>query len=168
MKKTSKEFTLKNKKIIITTTVDELDETKIFSNRYFVREVRGKRTEMISKTKKDEFYNDIKTQLDFLQNKNLTQQDFFDAFLYGCVNHIKKFGRLIITDMHSQLNYTMHILDASNNIFHNYINSEDEGIHIRDDYASACMEVLADYILVPHPFLRDENGMAKLVKLKEA
>ena len=168
MKKTSKEFTLKNKKIIITTPIDELDETKIFSNRYFVREVQGKRVEMISKTKKDEFYNDIKTQLDFLQDKNLTQQDFFDAFTIGCANHIKKFGRLIITDMHSHLNCTMHILDATNIIFHNYINNEDEGIHLRNEYATACMRVLADYILVPHPFLRDKNGMAKLVKLKEA
>lgn len=159
---------MNNKAISITNQVDEFDQNKIHTSRYFFVEVQGRRVEMTAKSNKQEYYNDIAVQLNSLQGKSLTKKDFFDAFLEGCINHIKKFGRLIVTDMHSQLNCTMHLVDATNNIFHTHIKSEQDGIELRNYYANACMQVLVDYIYVPHPFLRDANGMAKVIPLKEA
>ena len=101
------------------------------------------------------------------QNWQFTSQEF-EALLRGCEKHIEKFGRLIITDLHTQLNVTMHLVDATNGIFHTIINNEDDGISLRNYYTGAAFEMMPDHILVPHPSMTDENGRPKLVTIRQA
>lgn len=61
----------------------------------------------------------------------------------------------------------MHIIDATNGIFHNNIETEDDGIKLRTFYLNTVQEILIDYILVPDP--NDIGGIGrppKLVPLK--
>lgn len=164
---TIKEFTLKNKILKFVNTLDETDKNKIFTNRYFYIPVRGKQQPMISRQNKEEYYSQIQIQLDFLQKTNLTQRDFCEALLEGCRHHILKYKRLIISDLWGQLNITMHILDATNGIFHNHIESEAGGIDLRIFYQEIAEEILIDFIWVPDPNNLGGIGRApKLVPLK--
>lgn len=164
---TSKEFLLNNKIIKFVNTVDVNDNSKIFTNRYFYMNVRGQRQPVIGRQLKNEYYDQLQIQLTFLQGKKLTERDFFEALLEGCRHHILKYGRLIISDLWTQLNPTMHIIDATRGIFHNHISTEEDGIELRTFYLNAAQEVLVDYILVPDP--NDMGGIGrppKLVSLK--
>jgi hypothetical protein len=165
---TTKEFLLNGKYIKITNTVDENDNSKILTTgKYFFMNIRGERKPMIARTPKVDYYTQIKIQIDKLEGTKLTERDFFLALIEGCKIHIQKYGRLIISDLWSQLNYTMHLLDSTNKIFHTHIKTEDEGIELREFYLNAAQEMLIDYILVPDP--KDFGGMGipqKLVPLK--
>jgi len=164
---TTKEFTLNNRILKFVNTVDEIDITKILTNRYFYMSIRGHNEPMICKQKKENYYSQLQIQLDYLQGKRLTEQDFCEALIEGCKNHIIKYGRLIISDLWGQLNYTMHIIDVTNGIFHNNIETEDDGIELRTFYLNTVQEILIDYILVPDP--NDIGGIGrppKLVPLK--
>ena len=66
-----------------------------------------------------------------------------------------------------QLNSTMHIIDATNGVFHNYIDTEEDGIELRELFLNSAKDALIDYILVPDP--NDIGGIGrppKLVPLK--
>lgn len=164
----SREFILNGRRIIITNREDEIDNSKIYTSRYFFQQVNGQKREMLAKAPKTAFYRDVEIQMQALEGKTITEKALFEAFLNGCSKHIEKFGRLIITDMHSQLNVTMHLADATNGVFHTIINNEDDGISLRNYFTGAAFEVLADHILVPHPFMTDENGRPKLITVREA
>ena len=164
---TTKEFSLNNKNLKFVNSVDETDYNKIITSRYFYANVRGQRQPIIGKQIKDEYYSQLQLQLTFLQGKKLTEKDFFEALIEGCRQHILKFGRLIISDLWTQLNVTMHLIDSTKGLFHNHIETEDDGIELRDYYQNAAKEVLIDFILVPDP--NDIGGIGrprKLVPLK--
>lgn len=148
---TTKVFVLNGKTIQITNTLDELDSSKIYTNRYFYMMQGGQRRPVIGKTPKIDYYSQIEKYVNFLQGKTLTERDFFEALIEGCRNHILKYGRLIISDLWTQLTYTMHIVDATKGVFHNHINTEDEGIELREFYLRGAQELLLDFILVPDP-----------------
>lgn len=164
----TKEFVLNGRKIIITNRIDENDHTKIYTTgKYFYMNQGGQKRPVIGKVPKVDYYNQIKIQLDYLEGTSLTERDFFLALLEGCKAHIQKYGRLIISDLWSQLNYTMHLVDSTNGIFHNHIETEDVGIQLREFYLNGVQEILMDYILVPDP--NDLGGIGrppKLVTLK--
>jgi len=164
---TTKEFKLNNKILKFVNTVDEDDISKIFINRYFYSNIRGLRQPMIIKQKKDEYYNQLQIQLHYLQGTKLTQRDFNEALIEGCKHHIVKYGRLLISNLWGQLSVTMHIIDATNGIFHNYIKTEEDGIELRGFYQKVTQEDLIDFILVPDP--NDLGGFGRqrnLVQLK--
>jgi hypothetical protein len=77
MASTSKEFLLNNKTVTFTSRVDETDNSKIYTSRYFFVEVQGRKTEMTAKSDKQEYYDDIAVQLNSLQGKSFTEKDFF-------------------------------------------------------------------------------------------
>lgn len=164
---TTKEFVLNNKVIKFVNIFDANDDSKIFTNRYFYMNVREQRQPVIGKQNKIEYYNQLQIQLNYLQGKKLTERDFCEALLEGCKHHILKYGRLIISDLWTQLNPTMHIIDVTKGIFHNHIVTEEDGIELRNFYLNAAQEILIDYILVPDP--NDVGGIGrppKLVPLK--
>ena len=165
---TTKEFYLNGKKISITNRIDETDDTKIYTTgRYFYMGQGSQRRPVIGKVPKIDYYNQIKIQLDILEGTTLTERDFFLGLIEGCKIHIQKYGRLIISDLWSQLNYTMHLVDATKGLFHTHIDSEDDGIELREFYLRGAQEMLIDYILVPDP--NDIGGIGrppKLVPLK--
>jgi len=165
---TSKDFKLNNRTIVITTPVDEFDNNKIYTSRYFFQQVNGQKREMLAKAPKTAFYRDVEIQLEAIEGKAITERVFFEALLRGCEKHIEKFGRLIITDLHTQLNVTMHLVDATNGIFHTIINNEDDGISLRNYYTGGAFEMMPDHILVPHPSMTDENGRPKLITIRQA
>jgi hypothetical protein len=148
---TTKVFVLNGKSIQITNTLDELDSSKIYTNRYFYMMQGGQRRPVIGKTPKIDYYSQIEKYVNFLQGKTLTERDFFEALIEGCRNHILKYGRLIISDLWTQLTYTMHIVDATKGVFHDHINTEDEGIELREFYLRGAQELFLDFILVPDP-----------------
>lgn len=162
----TKEFRLNNKVLKFTNKVDESDNSKIFTSRYFFMDVRGKRRPVITKQIKDEYYGYLKAQLNYLEGKRLTEQDIFEALIAGCKEHIKKYGRLIISDLYGQLHATMHIVDATKGIFHNHIKTEDDGIELRNFYQNGAQELLEDFILVPDPSNPFSDGKYNLVTLK--
>ena len=159
----SQEFMLNNKVLKFVNTIDENDNSKIFTNRYFYMNIRGQKQPMIAKQNKVEYYNQLKIQLDNLQGSKLTERDFFEGLIEGCKQHIKKYGRLIISDLWTQLNSTMHLVDVTKGIFHNHILTEEDGIELRSFYLNAAQEVLVDYILVPDP--NDIGGFGRPPKL---
>ena len=144
---TTKEYYLNNKILKLTNKIDENDESKIFTSRYFYINVRGLRQEMIAKQKKEEYYSQLELQLSSLQGKNQTEKDFCDALLEGCKQHIIKYGHLIISDLWTQLNITMHLIDATKGIFHNHIETLEDGIELRNYYLNVAQQVFIDYIL---------------------
>jgi hypothetical protein len=164
---TTKEFSLNNKVLKFVNTVDENDSSKIFTNRYFYANIRGQSQPMIAKQKKDEYYNQLQIQLTHLQETKLTEQDFCEALIEGCRQHILKYGRLIISDLWTQLNITMHLVDATKGTFHNHIETLEDGIELRNYYQNVAQQVLIDFILVPDP--NEIGGIGrppKLVPLK--
>lgn len=160
---TSIEFILNDKALKFVNELDMSDNSKIFTNRYFYMNIRGQKQPMIAKQNKIEYYNDLQLQIKYLQGKTLTEKDFFEALVEGCKNHILKYGRLIITDLWTQLNSTMHIIDATKGVFHNHILTEEDGIELRNYYLNAAKEVLIDFILVPDP--NDIGGIGRSPKL---
>ena len=151
----------------MTNAVDELNSTKIYTNRYFYMMQGGQLRPVIGKTPKLDYYSQIEKYVTFLEGKNMTEMDFFEALIEGCKNHILKYGRLIISDLWTQLTYTMHLVDATTGIFHNHINTEDEGIKLRELYLRGAQELLLDFILVPYPNDIGSFGRTqKLVPLK--
>jgi hypothetical protein len=164
---TTKELSLNNKVIKFTNIVDENDESKIYTSRYFYMDVRGQRQPMMAKQNKDEYYSQLEIQLTSLQGKKQTEQDFCEALFEGCRQHIIKYGRLIISDLWAQLNITMHLVDATKGIFHNHIETLEEGIELRNYYLNVAQQVLIDFILVPDPNEIGEIGRPpKLIPLK--
>lgn len=164
---TTKLFILNGKNIKITNTLDEQDSSKIYTNRYFYMMQGGQRRPVIGKTPKIDYYTQVEKYIIFLEGRDLTERDFFEALIEGCKNHILKYGRLIISDLWTQLTYTMHVVDATNGIFHNHINTEEEGIELREFYLRGAQELLLDFILVPDP--NDIGGFGRtpnLVPLK--
>ena len=164
---TSKEILLNGRRLKFVNQIDTNDSSKIFTERYFYINVRGQKQPMVGKQKKEEYYSQLQIQIDFLQGKQLTEQNLFEALIKGCVAHINKYGRLIISDLWTQLNSTMHIIDATNGVFHNYIDTEEDGIELRELFLNSAKDALIDYILVPDP--NDIGGIGrppKLVPLK--
>lgn len=164
---TKKSYLLNGRLINIINTVDEIDSSKIYTNRYFYMNRGGQKFPILGKSPKADYYNQIEKYISFLQGKKLTEQDFFDSLIEGCRLHLIKYGRLIISDLWTQLNYTMHLVDSTNGVFHNHINSEEEGIELRESYLEGAKEIFLDYILVPDP--NEIGGFGtptKLVPLK--
>ena len=164
---TSKDFILNNLILTFVNTVDDNDADKIFTTRYFYMNIGGQKRPMIAKQNKLEYYTQLQIQLDFLQGKDLTERDFCEALLEGCKHHILKYGRLIISDLWTQLNPTMNIIDVTKGIFHNHIKTEEDGIALREFYLKTAQEILIDYIFVPDPNDIGRIGQPpKLVPLK--
>jgi hypothetical protein len=165
----TKEYILNGRTIYIKNKVDEFDNSKIYTTgKYFYMNYGGQKKPVIGKAPKIDYYTQIKIQIDFLEGEKLNEQDFFYALLEGCKKHIEKYGRLIISDLWTQLNYTMHLLDATNGVFHNYINSEEDGIKLRENYLLKAQQIFIEHILVPDPNDIGAIGRSpKLVPLKD-
>jgi hypothetical protein len=164
----TKEFILNGRTIFIKNKEDESDSSKIFTTgKYFYMNYAGQRRPVIGKAPKIDYYTQIYIQIKFLEGTQVNEQDFFNALLDGCKKHIEKYGRLVISDLWTQLNYTMHLVDATNGIFHDYIKSEEDGIKLRENYLIKAQQSLIEYILVPDP--KDIGAIGrppKLVPLK--
>lgn len=163
----TKDFIFQNKKISFSNEIDQATN-KIFVSRYFFIEVQGRLCEVTGKTTTEEYYNDLKIQLNFLEHIALDLDGFYWGYLECCLHHIKKHGRLVVSDMHAKLNSTMHIMDVTNGLYHSFIKKKEDGIKIREALAKSCIKDLADDIYVPHPFLKSEDGKAKFIPIKEA
>lgn len=164
----SANFNFKNGTITITTKRVQENHMYLYTSKYHYVTVNGRRTEMMGHALAAEFYEDIKTQLALLENVNLNEQEFFKAFVEACAKHVERFKRIIITDMHSYLDVCMHIMSATQPKFHSLIPTEEKGIALRDKFASSGIHVLQDYLFVPHPYLKESNGMSKIIPYKES
>ena len=166
MATSKKVYEFKNKNLVFTNEICP-QTGKLFSNRYFFILHQDKVVEVTSRTNKDEYYSDLVEQLTDLITQDVNIDNFKRIFLMACGRHIQKYGRLIISDMHAKLNVTMHIIDATNGIFHSLIEKPFDGIEIRERMTSMCKAVLKDYMFEPHPYLKGPDGKAKLIPLAD-
>ncbi len=168
----SKTFILQNKKIIITAKESEQDSTKVYTNKYHYVVVRNNKVEMTCKLPKEDFYREIIIQINYLENREIPFNSlgpFFDAFIAGCTAHIEKYGRLIVSDLWSEVNYTLWIVEAAKGHFHNQFSNENEWIAYREFLIKEGTNLLYDYIWIPHPhgLLDYKTGMCQIIKLSE-
>lgn len=121
---------------------------------------------LVNTTNIDEFNEDIRMQINFLQDQIINDQNIFGSLAFMCINHIEKFNRIIITDLFAYLDNTMIIVDSTNGIFHNLINSEEDGINLRKTFQHGIVEDLYNYIWVPKPSL-NRSQETVLIPLKD-
>lgn len=85
-----------------------------------------------SLTLESEFIKDIQYQIDFINQKNIwNANNSLLAFNEACKKHINEYGRLIITDLYTYTDCSLHIISAIekntpmkdfNEIYENYVN----------------------------------------------
>jgi hypothetical protein len=164
----TKSFLLKRRSITITVPIDQFDSTKILSNKFAFANMHGKKIEMVSREAPDTFFSQLRIQLNYLETREIPPDSlgvFFDALIVGCTKHIEQHKRIIITDLFSQVNYTMWLVEATRGIFHNILTTEDEYCHYRDFLIKTSVTCLKAYLWVPDPNGElDQNGKLKIVK----
>lgn len=165
-------FVLHEKKISVSAKIDESDPSKVLTNMYSYAMGPNGKMELQCRDDIEEFFEQIQIQINYLESRTLDPKSlgpYFDAFATGCLAHIKKYGRIIITDLWSQVNYTLWIVKATTGVFHNVLNSDDEWLSYREFLINEGSQLLFDYLWIPHPNGQlDKNGMLKIVKATEA
>lgn len=168
MARTTESFTFKGELITFTNDIAPQNPNFIFTNKYHFVEIGGQRREMVAHSLKTEFYDDIKTQLKFLENVELSEKNFFESLIEGCAKHVERFRRIIITDLNGYLDVCLHIMDATQPKYHSLISTEEKAIVLRNKFLKGAIHVFQDHLYVPHPFLKESNGMSKIIPFKEA
>jgi hypothetical protein len=102
---------------------------------------------MTSKTDIREYLQMLDIQIEFLGSKSIDMHSIYEALIHGCTKHILKFGRLHQADLWSHLNCSMHIIDATNGVFHNLIKDSQSGHSIRILLQSKAEKDLQQYII---------------------
>ncbi|MCK6612518.1 MAG: hypothetical protein L6Q78_15940 [Bacteroidia bacterium] len=162
-----KSYALQGKEIIISVPYSvNSNNTAINTARYHKVKIGQNKAEMFTNTDIAEFNEDIENQINFLQDKIINDKNLFESLAFMCVNHIQRFNRLIITDLYSYLDNTMIIVDSTNSIFHNLINSEEDGVRLRNNFENSIIKGLYDHIWVAKPNL-SFGTQPELVRLKD-
>jgi len=160
----TKKYVLQGKTIEISVPfVENSNNQLVNTSRY--HQMEGLNAKMITQTDIGEFYDDIKTQIEFLEDKEINDKNFFEALIWACILHIQKYNRLVIVDLYSYLDYTMIIVDSTNGIFHNLIKNNEEGEKLRKAFEKGAITGLYEHIWVAKPSL--SFGQQQLIPLKD-
>lgn len=167
MKYATKDFQFKGTTLRFSNREVDFNSTFIYLSKFHVGEVSGEKIEIESMQAKNEYYADIEAQLRFLEDKELNDLTFFDAFIESCFTHVERVKRIIMGDMHSYLDCCMHIMEVTQGKFHSLIPDSESATLLRHRYVQGCIYVLQDHMFVSHPTLKDESGMSKLIAYKD-
>lgn len=134
----------------ISVTVEKVSDLPgfVLSDKFHFIEINGERAQMVAKTNKDEFYNDLTLQVSFVASKGFTLQNFFDGILYASIAHVKKFKRIYLNDLWSYINASMFIMEATKGQFHNLYTTHAEAIELRTNLEVNARHSLREYLLL--------------------
>lgn len=159
-----RKFVLQDKTIEISVPIVENSNNQLVNTSRY-HQMEGLNAKMTTQTNIVEFYDDIVTQIEFLEDKEINDKNFFEALMWACYLHIQKYNRLVIVDLYSYLDYTMIIADSTNGIFHNLFKNNEEGEKLRKAFEKSAIIGLYEYIWVAKPSL--SFGQQQLIPLKD-
>lgn len=129
----------------------------VITERFRPRELKSNSVDasLQAYTLESEFVSDIKYQIDSINRKGaLVPNHVISSLKEACKNHISNCGRLIITDLYTYVDCTLHILNGADNLSMNTSNDIFKG------YVNNMIGEFKDFIYVPRP-----HGLVKLTSL---